>query len=362
MTYVRPYQRRKEYFGNGESTAPAMQEDPLDSEDLPRTLKGAVKGFAAHVRRTGAKLATRTHYETILLHDLDLPDGWPLTRRVLERWRDAQLELAEATQHARWNIVRQFVTWLMRQHELAGVPMADPMVDLPKPKRPKPMPALRTAADDELTALLRKCDKDDWWDHRIYVMIHVLRNTGLRVGEAVKLRWRNIAWDTPVLHEAQITLEPEEEGMSAQKSDTADDFAHMTDPAFSVLRSWHRRLTHHGHGGPDQWVFPVTQARGFIRDGRPIKFREGHWSTSHVWQMFTVMSIKARLKRAIYPHMLRHTAGTEFAVKTGDLEATRTFMRHADYAMVKAYLNPKVVREHMMAQHRKMAKEREERE
>lgn len=354
MPYVRPYQRRREFFGNGNApTVNGGDRPPVDLVD-------AVEKFKKHVLRGRAGSSTVDHYETILKHDLDLPNGWPITTTVLEQWRDYQLKLADATQYARWNITRQFVTWLMRQYERAGQPIGDPMEDIPRPERPKPHPYRRTATEDEITALLRACKKDDWWDHRLWVMIQLLRNTGLRSGEAVKLRWRHIKWNSPVLGEAEITIEPEdpdgedERKRRAQKNPDADNFAHMTEPAFSALRNWHKRLCRDGMDEDDQWVFPVTAARGFIKDGRPIKYRSGHWHQNHVWQVFSMLSIRARLTRPIYPHMLRHTAGTEFACKTGDLEATRIFMRHADYTMVKAYLAPQKMREHMMAQHRKV--------
>lgn len=347
------------------------------SEEIFPTAGDAVDAFIRHIARNDARPTTQRHYETALRHDLrDL--AWPLTAPAMEDWRDDQLgrgprrnglkPYTASTQYSRWTIMSQFCRWLVNKGALDADPIAQALMK--PPERAKANPTERTATDDELAKLLRACHVENWWDHRLYVMIKLLRNTALRVGEACKLRWSDIQWNEPVLGEARIRLK----GTKASKGDEIE-YAHLTEPAFTVLRDWQKRLVRDGRGGDTQWVFPVADGGGFMKKERRIpvsqprqtprqyrddhidtdgKLVEAHWTPHQVWQMFYALSVRARLTRSIYPHMLRHTAATEFAVKTDDLESTRNFLRHADYRMVKAYLDPKKTWERMAAQHRKV--------
>jgi integrase/recombinase XerD len=91
-----------------------------------------------------------------------------------------------------------------------------------------------------------------------------------------------------------------------------------------------------GRGYVNLWAEPL---------GAPMK-------VSRVHKLFRSLSARAGLGRLVYPHMLRHSAGTAWAAAEG-LDAAQLLLGHASPTSVGVYVHPS--EERQRAAVRKMA-------
>jgi site-specific recombinase XerD len=92
--------------------------------------------------------------------------------------------LSDSTVDARFRAVRAFLNWLKKRKKLGNYEPPTSQIDRPPVKTPQP----RQADPEDIQRVLDSIGGDSWLDVRDCMMIELLRSTGLRVDEMVKLR------------------------------------------------------------------------------------------------------------------------------------------------------------------------------
>ncbi|HEX6972796.1 MAG TPA: site-specific tyrosine recombinase XerD [Vicinamibacterales bacterium] len=177
---------------------------------------------------------------------------------------------------------------------------------------PKAWPALpKFLSLEEVDALLAQPDVSTPRGLRDKALIEVLYATGLRVSELISLR------------AGDLNLED-------------------------------RYLTCVGKGDKERMVPLGTEAadwvRRYIRDGRPhlLKKRTSPWlfvnardggplSRIGFWKVLKEYGVKARISRAISPHVLRHSFATHLLERGADLRMIQVMLGHADLSTTQIY-------------------------
>lgn len=190
---------------------------------------------------------------------------------------------------------------------------------------PKAWPALpKFLSLEEVDALLAQPDVSTPRGLRDKALIEVLYATGLRVSELISLR------------AGDLNLED-------------------------------RYLTCVGKGDKERMVPLGTEAadwvRRYIRDGRPhlLKKRTSPWlfvnardggplSRIGFWKVLKEYGVKARISRAISPHVLRHSFATHLLEGGADLRAVQEMLGHADISTTQIYTH--VDREYLRSVHK----------
>ena len=155
----------------------AANEALLESWELslhakrPRT----IELYLTEVRRFAAWLAAN-----------DKAGGGDLaavTKRDVESWLGDMRGrgLSQATMRSRWIALRSLYGWAAEEGEVEENPVARVKVEKANP------PAPSVVTPEDLAALLKACQGQDFYARRDYAMIRTLIATGLRVSELVAL-------------------------------------------------------------------------------------------------------------------------------------------------------------------------------
>ncbi len=158
--------------------------------------------------------------------------------------------------------------------------------------------------DSDVRALLNACDRSRWEGRRNYALVYLLLDSGLRISETCRLRWRDVLWS-----ERKLLVHGKER----------DEFSPFGNTAAAALKMW--RATQRPDS-QDGFVFSH-------RDGRPML---PTWGT----HLLHKLSRKAGVP-LIGPQALRRFMATSLLRETGDIELTRKAGRWRSYEMVKRY-------------------------
>ncbi len=204
----------------------------------------------------------------------------------------------------RTSCLRAFFRFLLAEQLVASDPTG--LIDLPKPGRPLP----KVLTIPEVDRLLAGEDDGGPLALRNRAMLHLLYATGMRVSELVGL---------PVA-------------------------------AVSLGGGYVRVL---GKGSKERLVPFGDQARehlsAYLRDGRPrqLKKRRSDFlfltsrgtamSRLRFWQIIRATARAAGIKKAISPHMIRHSFATHLLEHGADLRAVQMMLGHADIATTQIY-------------------------
>jgi len=146
--------------------------------------------------------------------------------------------LADASVLARWRAVKVFFRWCVYHDHLVKSPLK---MKAPKVKKKEP----RVANYDTVQQLLaHPCDR--WFEYRNRALIHLLFDTGMRIGEALSLQIEHIDFTDHLVH-----IPPGKDGESR--------IVPFTSACAASLQDW---LAVKPASRFDQWLFIGGKGRG----------------------------------------------------------------------------------------------------
>ena len=246
---------------------------------LKRYSPGTRKNYLQHVR---AFLAySKVPVEIVSFREIDLF----LLHLIEDR------HVSESTQNIAISAIKFFYNYVLHK----GISLQH----LHRPKRPKPLPDILTKT--ELKALF---DNVDNLKHRCILM--VTYSCGLRVGEVVKIRLRDIDGQENVLH------------IRAAKG-KKDRYVPISEKVLDMLREYWRQYR------PVDWLFPT---QGHL---------DRHLTTRTVQKVFAAASQKARIQKKVSVHTLRHCYATHLLEQGTDLRLIQEILGHASSKTTEMY-------------------------
>jgi integrase len=236
----------------------------------------------------------------------------------IEAWL-ASMRKAPNTRGRALQILRSVLDLARRDQLIASNPAADV-----KPPPMKPLRTGRALADDETNTIISAAEEVD---ERTAVVVHLMARCGLRVGEALALRRRDVDLDTKTITVA--TSMSRQEGIRPVKGRTRQDQGRVipipTDVAERLRRHFDQRA--------------VTSIGGFVVTaprGGPLGYTN--------WRRRVWTKIVERVGLDVTPHDLRRTAATRlFLVDRWTPAEVQAYLGHLDprvtlaiYALVES--------------------------
>ncbi len=148
--------------------------------------------------------------------------------------------------------------------------------------------------------------------HRNKVMFQLMLNTGLRVSEAVSLRWEDVNLSGKVMVR---------EGKGAK-----DRTLWIDNSQLEELGDWKDRQVEK-MGKLPKWVFST------LREGNAGK----KLTLQQIWKTLKTYAEKAGIEKDISPHTLRHTFATDLYRETGKIRLVQKALGHADLSTTMIY-------------------------
>jgi integrase len=294
----------------GEETAQPVQER-LDLEQLaPR--------YLAHKRTIGLRRSTVNDYEGMLrVHRLPFFGG-----RSLDRVTPADVEsyiCAKAHERKSQRTIAHHLDLLSAMYRYAvtrGLARVNPVERAGRPRVQAVDADIRYLRVDELEAVLGNVADDDLGrtDQVLYLTAAL---TGLRRGELVALRWRDVDTQSCVV---RVRRSYRDRGFGPPKSRRSSRAVPMAERVASELARHHAGSR---FAGDDDLVFCHPQL-GSVYD--PSKLRK----------RFAAACKEAGVRAARF-HDLRQTYGTQMAAAGAPLRALQEWMGHNDYRTTAIY-------------------------
>jgi integrase len=255
---------------------------------------------------TDYRLAVRRLDEA--LGDLTLED---VTTETIERWRDtwvAREAPSNRTVQKYLVILGSILRHAKRRYGLRANPMDD--VERPRVRSKVEIDVLSPA---EVWALVRAADSEQ--DAAIFLMAAF---TGLRQGELLALRWRDVDFERRVVRVHRTYKSGN--GVGTPKSGRGRSVPMADEVARALARLGEREhLT-----GDDDLVFPGPR---------------GHVNAQKLGYRYKAALERAGLRELRF-HDLRHTFGT-IAINRADIVQVQAWMGHADIKTTQRYLHYK---------------------
>jgi integrase len=135
---------------------------------------------------------------------------------------------------------------------------------------------------------------------------------GLRISEALALRWSDVDWLNAKLRvERGIVCQQVDE----VKSSESRRFLHIDSGMLDTLKLWKQTAQ---FSGPDDWMF-----------ASPVQIGRLPWSYDQVWRMYHKAGVKAGIG-GLGTHSLRHTYRSWLDAVGTPIAVQQKLMRHAD--------------------------------
>jgi integrase/recombinase XerD len=201
---------------------------------------------------------------------------------------------------------RGFFKFLVLDGRLPG----NPAEDLRPPRAWKVLP--RYLSVDEVDRLIAQPDVATPRGVRDRALIELLYATGMRVSELVALRPGDVNLEASYLTCTGKGSRQRIVPIGDQAADWVERYAREVRPALLRRRSSPRLFVNARGGGP-----------GLSRVG--------------FWKILKGYARAAGLKRAISPHMLRHSFATHLLERGADLRAIQMMLGHADLSTTQIY-------------------------
>jgi len=216
----------------------------------------------------------------------------------------------------RLSALRRFYQYLVRERRLAE----DPTARVQSPRLGRPLPGSLTEA--EVEALLQAPDVSQVLGVRDRTMLELLYATGLRVSELVGLCMGQVSLQQGVL---RVIGKGNKERLVPFGEDAADwltRYVRETRPAILAQRS-------------SEALFPTTRGRAMTRQA--------------FWYLVKRHAERARIRRALSPHTLRHAFATHLLNHGADLRVVQMLLGHSDISTTQIYTH--VARERLKQLH-----------
>ncbi len=174
-------------------------------------------------------------------------------------------------------------------------------------RKPFRIPEILTPEEQE--ALLRQPNKRYPTGERNYLLMRLMLDTGLRLSEAVNLRWRDVDLNTGRV-------------MIRQGKGHKDRTLWIGEDDLVLLRKWRQRQAQDVKGRPVH-VFTTLKGTRLI--------------PRYVQQMVKRYAAKAGITKDVHPHTLRHTFATDLYRETKDIRLTQKALGHANLSTTQIY-------------------------
>ena len=176
------------------------------------------------------------------------------------------------------------------------------------------IPEILTATEQE--ALLAQPNPRYPTGQRNRVMLKLMLDTGLRLSEAINLRWKDLD-----LNSGKVMVR---QGKGAKDRTLWTGEANLVD-----LINWRERQTEKV-GQSTEHVFTTLE-------GGPLDAR-------YIQRMVKRYAVKAGIEKNISPHTLRHSFATDLYRETTNIRLTQKALGHANLATTQRYTHVSVER------------------
>lgn len=201
--------------------------------------------------------------------------------------------------------------WAEREGWRRGNPAEG--LDLPKPQLTD---EIRWLEPDEVR-LLAAHAYDSPYQHLDRALYVVAAMTGLRQGELVELRWRDVDWTAGAIRVRRSFSRNE---LGTPKSRRSVRSVPMADDVAAVLEDLSRQVP----DGPDELVFPSPITGGHLAAAQMLR------------RMRRALRAAGLDERHVF-HDLRHTFGTQMAAQGVPMRMLQEWMGHRDIATTQRY-------------------------
>lgn len=163
--------------------------------------------------------------------------------------------------------------------------------------------------EEEQRTLLAQPNRRYPTGERNHLMLRLMLNTGLRLSEAIHLRWRDLDLMTGKLHVKQ--------GKGAK-----DRILWIGEKDLGLLRKWRERQAKVVGKTPEH-VFTTLQ-------GKPL-------SPRYVQAMVRRYAERAGIQKRVHPHTLRHTFATDLLRTVKNVRLVQKALGHANLSTTQVY-------------------------
>jgi integrase/recombinase XerD len=273
------------------------------------TLDQAIDGWLAHLAvERGLAQATIDAYARDLA-ELARSAGNARVRSIdaaLLRAHVHRLErrgLSAGTRARALSAIGGLLAWLRRE----GALQADPLADIERPRRRRPLPRVLSVA--EAARLVESPDDSDV-GVRDRAMLELLYAGGLRVSELAGLRV------------ADLLLESR--ACRVFGKGRRERLAPLGEPAVAWLERWLGEVR-------PRWLRDALEPHVFVTR------RGGGLTRQAVWYRIRHWARVAGIAQRITPHVLRHSFATHLLEGGADLRAVQEMLGHADIGTTEIY-------------------------
>lgn len=186
---------------------------------------------------------------------------------------------------------------------------------------PNAVEAVDVLTADEVREILRVPDQRSYAGFRDYVLINLLLDSMVRIGEAVRLTKEDFDFGANCVTVPASVAKSGKFRIVPLKPKTLRLIKELISENETDFRSEYVFLTNYGE--------PMTTDRFRTRLNQFVK--------------------QTKIKKNVYPHLLRHTSATAFLQNGGDIRHLQLLLGHSDLRMVERYThlsNPSLVNQH----------------
>jgi len=296
---------------------------PIPSDRL--LLRQYLADWLEQTIKPGRRKGTYLRYETaVRLHIVPVIGKAPVARlspQDVQKLQTALLAKGLGTNGI--DLVRATLSGAMAQAVKWGLAVRNPvpLVDPPHEEEGEPKPL----TPEQASALLGVAR-----NHEFEQLFTVMLASGLRIGEALGLRWPDVDLDKRRLQvKQQLTIIPGETWqLTPPKSKSGRRTAPLIPAAVAVLRSQRARVLEYRLRCPTEWpqhdlVFPDELGNALV--GRRVE------------RVFKQLLERAGLPTALTPHNLRHSTATYLMARGVPPRVIMEIMGHSSLAMTARY-------------------------
>lgn len=233
------------------------------------------------------------------------------SERIMAKAKSGETQTVSiATRNRRVAALHSFAEWL---HKTMGMFQSNPLDDLKRGKIPQRLPQFLT--DEEMRQLLDGQDTSSHNGMRDRALLEFLYCTGCRIQEVADL-----TWDMVDMRNATVKI--------IGKGDK-ERRVYLSDECIEWLRRykdyswkyWQKHAATHFDG-----MNHVFTNENFLPVNRCVMY---NWVTA--------AGRKAKLKKHLHPHLLRHTFGTKMIRDGANIIAVKEVMGHTSVATTQIY-------------------------
>ncbi|WP_258878700.1 tyrosine-type recombinase/integrase [Candidatus Xianfuyuplasma coldseepsis] len=177
--------------------------------------------------------------------------------------------------------------------------------------RPKPvLKKIKKVSDENIALILNYYVSNLSYanNHKYYLLINLLLDTGVRINELVNIKMKNINLSMNSIH------------LDVTKTDS-DRTVYFSDRTRQILLSYINK-----HIDGHEYLF-------YSQDGK------GHIHRDSVYKSIARLQKRLNIKQSISPHKFRHAFATKLLRKTGDIEVVRQLLGHKHLETTQIYLD-----------------------